>query len=218
MNDKTEDVCMYCGGTGRTSEDPFKCHHCGAEFHIINKTDKIELNNIYIPQKYREERWSVDKIKEHLKTMSENAYKRQEMFKWADVLDILIKATNNRELNKTNLIYLYARPGNGVRRWAYTLISDAEKIGYNVEGIIDLIDVDLDDEEYINSIMTKDIIIYRLVNYKIEESLQKLNYIIPKRQERDYVTIIISNLPYTFVSNKIDYMNYNKPLLIENMN
>lgn len=216
MEIKIED-CMYCGNTGRTKEDPFKCSHCGREYRTLNRITKPILENVYIPERYRNDLWNLETYNEYIDKMGLNKKTFDNFKKWGLVLNLMLENLKLKKLSKIDFLYVSAGSNSGIRRWAYTFLSLGEYYGYKVSSIIDLNDIDLnnpDDNELIENV---DILVLRLTNFKLSENLEKLNYIQPKRSNKDKCTVIITKMNYNFISSVVSYQTFDEPILIQRM-
>lgn len=214
MDIKIED-CMYCGNTGRTKEDPFKCSHCGREYRTLNRITKPTLENIYIPEKYRNELWNINEYNAYVDKMGLNKKTLENFKKWGLVLNLMLENLKLKKLSKIDFLYISAGNNSGIRRWAYTFLSLGEYYGYNVSGIKDLNDIDLNNSDDLDIIENSDILVLRLTNYKLIENLEKLNYIQPKRSSKDKCTVIITRINYNFITSIITYQTFDEPILIQ---
>lgn len=214
MDIKIED-CMYCGNTGRTKEDPFKCSHCGREYRTLNRITKPTLENIYIPEKYRNDLWNINEYNAYVDKMGLNKKTLENFKKWGLVLNLMLENLKLKKLSKIDFLYISAGNNSGIRRWAYTFLSLGEYYGYNVSGIKDLNDIDLNNSDDLDIIENSDILVLRLTNYKLIENLEKLNYIQPKRSSKDKCTVIITRINYNFITSIVTYQTFDEPILIQ---
>lgn len=214
VNSKLED-CIYCANTGRTKDDPFHCKYCGRDYKGPDSVTKPILENVYIPRKYRDNLWTLEECINKFK----NDYSKGQILnnakKWAEVLNLIIQYTTSNKIYEMPFIYIGSVDEAYLPGWTYTLMTYAEKSGYSVDGIIDLIDLDIDSIEERNKLMSYDILIIRLSNYKLEESLKKLNYIIPNRIDKDKMTVIETRLPFDYLKMYSEYITFDKPMLVE---
>lgn len=217
MTDKdiVEEECMYCANTGRTKEDPFHCSHCGRDYIGPDLVTKPILENVYIPKAYREDIWTLDSTIEKFKKDYSKGIILNNAKKWAEVLNLIIKYIKENKIHEMPFIYIASKDKAYLPSWIYTTMTYAEKSGYSVDGILDLIDINLDSIEDRNKMMSYDILFFRLSNYKVDESINKLNYIVENRIDKDKVTIIETRLPYDYLKAYSDYITFDKPLLVE---
>lgn len=224
VNIEDNDLCFFCNNEGRTKEDPYQCVHCGRKYDRGNLNTTIE-SKIYVPDKYKLTQWSSE---EFIKQTDEHEIKRnisqndlgsietiqKYVENWCKAL-IYICQTDplDNDLGKT--FFVSAPAGSGVRRAMYYKLANLQKAGYDINDIFNSVDLDLENYDQLELIQKLPSIIINLVNYKLKEGLEKLNYIIPLREQYDRETIIFSTMPYNYIISKIDYISFAEPQKIE---
>ena len=200
--EKLTDECIYCGGTGRTAEDPYHCRHCGAEYRPY--IENIQQNSI-IPKKYVEDfdiRRAITFVNNYILDKTMASKQREDM----ELLEtILQEVKKGKVLN--NSIYLSANKNllEVYKLWLYNLIKYTELAGNTTSGIKFLNELDVDDQDTLNIINTVDWLIIQLNQYKVEEQLTKLDYILSKRAMQRLATITISNMPLIYLKKFNEY-------------
>lgn len=198
-------ICLKCNGSGRTSKDPFKCEDCGTEYKKTSINEVVNNSGIYIPSKYREDIWDANKAKEGNRETYHNKEQIANADKWVDVLNSLMGSVEKKRLIP-GTFFVSAAQGSSKTRWAYALQLVAHANGFQIAQIVDAYDINMD--MGVDDILDADILIVRITNYKVREVMEKLNYLLPKRRERDLTTVLLTTMPFNYLNTQIDYLSF----------
>lgn len=197
-----KEVCPMCGGTGRSKNNPYKCDYCGKEYIGNEASDYMTIPDIYIPIKYKSNYWEYKKIFEKLNTMLKNKQlTRQEYDMFIQNMitpmgSILKKVKDGTQLNKSLIIC--SPKGFSKRCWIYTLMYELSNLGLSIAPLQNIVDFPM----FNNEDMDKYLLPMVLSNFDVANSLEKLSYIIDRRELQDKPTVVISDLPYTYLNSK----------------
>lgn len=223
----SKEQCLYCAGTGRTKDNPMECKHCGAQFKMKSYTD-LKGTKIFVPTKYRDSQWSSEGMEKYVKSFygkQESDARVNEAINNIVVLNKIVELVTEGKTIKgtvfitspvqllTNKQSFGDKELHDIEKWSYTVMVNAEKAERNVLPVIDMVDTNL--ELNAEDILTVDILTIKVNNYKLKETVEKLNYLIPKRDAKDLMTIIITTIPFSVITGNTDYMSFMPDLMIE---
>ena len=213
MNEEVNNManCLLCNGTGRTKDNPYKCDECGKEYEL-GPLLQVDNFGIYVPKEYRDELWDSEKSREGIVKKYETKAQRNEAIKWVTILENIKKSIENKK-PIPGAFYVSAPNGMGKTRWQYTIQTLAGSKGYQLHPITDVIDINMGMDQ--SDLLTADILILRVTNYRVKDAMEKLNFILPKRRDRDLTTIIMSVLPYRYLETQIDYVSFEMDYIVE---
>ena len=196
-------TCLNCGGTGRTKENPYHCDKCGKDY-IEDKVEKE--HKIDLPASYFNKEYNKETFKEHI-----DLY----------IIDNNLKIQLYNILDKLDDIYINIKKGNMFMNtlhlsgdkvikelyiiWIYSMIKQINLNRFTSSKILFLNDESLEDKDFLEKINTLDIVFLNITNYKLKETVEKLDHIIAKRKLLGKATVTISAIPANYLTSQIPY-------------
>ena len=219
IDTQKDKICPFCANTGRTKEDQFKCKHCGRTYNRSGECPQVSATR-YVQNKYTVEMWD-DKRFLLEGTQSggyiKDLYNEKELESILPWREALLKIKENLSVGLADYYTLYIRiaPNSEALRWCNRVLMEQEfKLSNAVSEIKPLLELDLEDKECQKMIREVKVLIIRIDNYKLDENLPKLNYIISTRESFDLVTILLSNLPYKDTFGKLQSSLFERPQIL----
>ncbi len=191
MSSKT---CRVCGGSGRTRTSLYNCPECGKKFVTEEEKENKSANLSLIPLKYRNFEWNDKEILKQLKKIT--GLNNPETY--INSLSVIYESFSNPDKIPYQSFFISSPLGLYLNEYMYRLmmiISDTH--GYSLMKPENLYDLELTEE-----LINKKFLFIKISDYKIKESLEKLNYLLDKRETFDCCTFIFTKLPYAYLNNQ----------------